>query len=47
MLTLTDEVEFPVGASWAPWQEAVVELLQAGFNEALHRIGFDEVDWPL
>ena len=32
--------------SWKQWQEAVVELLRADFNEVLQHIGLDEVDWP-
>jgi hypothetical protein len=44
MLTLTNEMHFTVW-SWAQWQAAVVELLRAEFNEPLHHIGFDEVDW--
>jgi hypothetical protein len=44
MLTLTNEIEFTAW-SWAQWQAAVVELLRADFNETLHHIGFDEVDW--
>ncbi len=31
--------------SWTQWQASVVELLRADFSEALHHIGFDEVDW--
>jgi hypothetical protein len=32
--------------SWKKWQEAVIELLQSDFSEALQHIGLDEVDWP-
>jgi hypothetical protein len=46
MLRLTDEVEFSVGVSWTQWQETVVALLRADYDEALHEIGPDEVDWP-
>jgi hypothetical protein len=46
MLRLADEVEFSVGASWTLWQEAVVALLRADYDEALYDIGPDEVDWP-
>lgn len=40
MLTLIDEKQ-----PWIQWQHSVVRLLRADFNEALHHIGFDEVDW--
>lgn len=39
-----NEIELVVG-SWTQWQSAVLELLRADFNEALHHIGIDEVDW--
>jgi hypothetical protein len=35
-----------IAGSWTQWQEAVVELLRADFNEVLQHIGLDEVDWP-
>jgi hypothetical protein len=41
MASIPQEVDI----SWTQWQEAVVELLRADFNEALNAIGFDEVDW--
>jgi hypothetical protein len=44
MSTLTNELELIVWP-WTQWQEAVVELLRTDFTEALHHIGFDEVDW--
>jgi hypothetical protein len=43
-MLLTSEVELTSG-SWNQWQEAVVELLRADFNEILQHIGLDEVDW--
>ena len=40
MLTLIDERQ-----PWIQWQHSVVRLLRTDFTEALHHIGFDEVDW--
>jgi hypothetical protein len=44
-MLLVSEIELTSG-SWNQWQEAVIELLRADFNEVLQHIGLDEVDWP-
>jgi len=31
--------------SWIYWQRSVVDLLRAEFEEALHHLSLDEVDW--
>jgi hypothetical protein len=41
MLSLIERAQQP----WIQWQQSVVRLLRAEFNEALQHIGFDEVDW--
>ena len=41
MLTSSEQRQQP----WLQWQHSVIRLLRAEFNEALHHIGFDEVDW--
>jgi hypothetical protein len=41
MLTLIKHAQQP----WIQWQQSVIHLLRAEFNEVLHHIGFDEVDW--
>jgi anti-sigma regulatory factor (Ser/Thr protein kinase) len=41
MLSLIERAQQP----WIQWQQSVIRLLRAEFNEALHHIGFDEVDW--
>jgi len=43
-LMMRNEMESAAQA-WAQWQHSVVQLLRADFTEALHHIGFDEVDW--
>jgi hypothetical protein len=43
-LTMRDEVESTL-ESWDQWQRSVIQLLRSDFTEALHHIGFDEVDW--
>jgi hypothetical protein len=32
--------------TWAQWQAEVVAMLSAEFEEILHRISIDDVDWP-
>lgn len=32
--------------TWAQWQIEVVALLQGDFEEFLHGISLDDVDWP-
>ena len=31
--------------SWNEWQQDVLSLLRADFQEVLHEIGIDDVDW--
>jgi hypothetical protein len=33
-------------AAWTQWQNEVVALLQRDFEEALHHIRIDDIDWP-
>jgi hypothetical protein len=32
--------------TWTQWQAEVVAMLSAEFEEILHRISIDDVDWP-
>ncbi len=32
--------------SWEEWQREVVALLQCDFEEALHHISIEDIDWP-
>lgn len=36
----------PATESWAQWQQDVLALLRADFQEALHQISLDDIDWP-
>jgi hypothetical protein len=41
-----DWVESARVQPWTQWQNENLALLQSDFEEALHHISIDDVDWP-